>query len=224
MELVNKQSFLDDSREALGAIYDQIAQLPSVSWGDFNSASTALILVDVINGFAKEGALSSPRVAGIIPEVVRMSAQAQALGIGQIAFADEHEANSPEFASFPAHCLVGTTEADVVDELVALESYQLITKNSTNGFHEPDFQGWLAAQSSLETLVLVGDCTDICLLQLGQSLKTWYNAQNKNIQIVVPISAVETFDLGAHQGDLLNMMALYLLMSSGIEVVKKIVA
>lgn len=41
-------------------------------------------------------------------------------------------------------------------------------------------------------------------------------------RIIVPMNAVETFDLGAHNGDLMNLFALYNMHTCGIEVYDKI--
>lgn len=42
--------------------------------------------------------------------------------------------------------------------------------------------------------------------------------------MIVPVSAVETYTLGEHDGDLLNVMGLYLMTVSGIEIVQTIKA
>lgn len=43
--------------------------------------------------------------------------------------------------------------------------------------------------------------------------------QNKKARVIVPVNTVETYDLGLHDGDLMNIMALYNMMINGIEVV-----
>lgn len=42
--------------------------------------------------------------------------------------------------------------------------------------------------------------------------------KNKKVSIIVPINAVRTYDFGLHNGDLMNVMALYNMMINGIEV------
>jgi hypothetical protein len=46
--------------------------------------------------------------------------------------------------------------------------------------------------------------------------------QNKNYRVIVPVNAVETYDFGMHNGDLVNVMALYNMIINGIEVVKEV--
>ena len=48
--------------------------------------------------------------------------------------------------------------------------------------------------------------------------------QNKNYRVIVPINAVDTYDLGIHNGDLVNIMALYNMIINGVEVVRNIEA
>jgi hypothetical protein len=48
----------------------------------------------------------------------------------------------------------------------------------------------------------------------------------KNIKsnIIVPVNAVETYDLGFHDGDLMNVFALYNMYVNGVRVVQGIEA
>jgi nicotinamidase-related amidase len=217
-----KQAFLEKSIEVLSEIYDLIDQKPILSIQDLKAEDTALIIVDMINGFAKEGPLSSPRVDALIPNIVELSKKCDELGIKKIAFADNHTEDSPEFASFPNHCLCGTSESEVVEAIQAVGNYLLIEKNSTNGFIEPVFQAWLKEHENIKTFIVVGDCTDICVLQFALTLKTHFNRVNEQSRIIVPVKSVDTYDLGTHNGDLQQIMALYQMTVSDIEVVKEI--
>lgn len=222
MSNFNKQEFIQKSNETLWEMLDQLSDLPEMKLSDLPGNQTLFVMVDMINGFAREGLLQSPRVAALIPEITQLSKKCDALGIEKIAFADCHTDASPEFSSYPVHCKADSTESDVVDEIKALGGYQLIPKNSTNGFLEPVFQTWLEVHSDIDHFVVVGDCTDICIVQFAVTLKTWFNRQNKNSRIIVPISCVNTYDLGLHDGDLMHVIALFNMMGNGIEVVKKI--
>lgn len=222
MELMEKQAFLDKAQTALAQIYAGIAQAPTLDRQSLDKTRTAVLVLDMINGFAKEGALSSPRVEAILGETVRLCSVAKALGMPIVAFADEHTQASPEFASFPIHCLKDTAESAICQELAAVGGYERIGKNSTNGFLEPAFAHWLNEHEAIDQFILIGDCTDICVLQMAQTLKAWFNRQDRSSRLIVPISAVETYTLGEHDGDLLNVLALYLMTVSGIEIVQTI--
>ncbi len=203
-------------------ISNMLDKLPSVSLRDFHDKNTTLVIVDMINGFAREGALHSSRVEAIIPEITKLSGACEKLHIEKIAFADCHTESSTEFGAYPVHCLEGTSESEVVDEIKAVGGYKLITKNSTNGFLEEKFQKWLGENGDKNTFIITGDCTDICVQQYAITLKTWFNMKNRKSRIIVPINAVETYDSEIHNGDLMNIMALYNMIINGIEVVKNI--
>jgi len=220
MSMIDKNDFLKRSVETLGEIFDMLAKLPVLRLKDLQGAQTALVIIDMVNGFAREGALKSPRIEELIPEIAKLSKMCDELAVSKLAFADCHTEASPEFDAFPAHCMAGTYEGEIVDEIKQIGGYALIPKNSTNGFLEVEFQKWLRENQQINTFIITGDCTDICVQQFAMALKTWFNIQNRKVRIIVPENAVETYDLGMHNGDLMNVMALYNMTANGIEVVK----
>ena len=222
MKLINKNDFLKRSVETLGEIFDMLTKLPQLRFKDLQGKQTALVIVDMVNGFAREGALKSPKVEELIPEITKLSKMCGELEIYKIAFADCHTEASPEFDAYPAHCTVGTYEGEIVAEIKEIGGYTLIPKNSTNGFLEEKFQNWLKENQQINTFIITGDCTDICIQQFAITLKTCFNMQNKKVRIIVPVNAVDTYDFGLHNGDLVNVMALYNMKINGIEIVKGI--
>ncbi len=220
--MVSKQDFIKESSQTLEKLWDWMEELETLHLEGLDGKLTALLIVDMINGFAREGALKSSRVEALIPEIDRLLKQANSRGIKTLAFADAHTGESPEFESYPTHCMAGSQESDVVRELEETGGYTLITKNSTNGFHEEAFQNWLKENERIKTFILTGDCTDICIQQLAITLKTWFNRKNMKSRVIVPVNAVNTYDLGLHQGDLVHVMALYNMSINGIEIVKSI--
>lgn len=222
MKEINKKDFLKKSCKTLEDMLDMLSNLPELELKHVNKDKTVLVIVDMINGFAKEGALSSPRVEGIIPEITELMNKCDKLSIPKVAFADSHTSASPEFDSYPVHCMTGTYESEIVSEIKNIGGYTLIPKNSTNGFLEEKFQQWLKENEHIDTFIITGDCTDICIQQFAETLKTWFNMKNMKSRIIVPINAVETYDLEMHDGDLTNVMALYNMIINGVEVVKKV--
>lgn len=170
----------------------------------------------------REGALKSSRVEELIPEITELSKMCDKLEISKLAFADCHIEASPEFDAYPTHCVAGTYEGEIVDEIKEIGGYTLIPKNSANGFLEEEFQKWLKENQQMNIFIITGDCTDICVQQFAITLKTWFNMQNKKVRIIVPVNAVETYDFELHDGDLMNVIALYNMITNGIEVVKAI--
>ncbi|RCX12081.1 nicotinamidase-related amidase [Anaerobacterium chartisolvens] len=219
MRMINKNDFLKRSVETLGEIFDMLANLPILQLKDLQGKKTAFVIVDMINGFARGGALKSSRVEELIPKITKLSRMCDELEISKLAFADCHTVASPEFDAYPAHCIMGSYEGEIVDEIKEVGGYTLIPKNSTNGFLEEEFQKWFEQNNKIDTFIVTGDCTDICVQQFAITLKTWFNMQNKKARVIVPVDAVETYDFGTHNGDMMNAMALYNMMINGIEVV-----
>lgn len=188
-----------------------------------SSNNTALIVIDMVNGFAKSGNLYSDRIENIIPAVVSTSNLFN--DYIKLFIADTHNEDATEFEAYLPHC-VGE-EAKVIEELKVLydDKSLEIPKNSTNAFHAPAFQKWFEDNKSIyNQFVLIGDCTDICILQMALSLKTYFNEQNLTSRVIVPLNAVETYhlDLNHHYGDLMNIFALYNMELNGIELIKNI--
>lgn len=203
-------------------LYDEINALPSASISDFDSKRTVAVFVDIINGFIREGAMSAPRIGDIIPHNVELLKKCNAKGILSVAFADCHSEGAAEFLSFPPHCIRGTSESEVVEELKSIGGFELIPKNSTNGFHEEKFREVLRNNPDADHFIVTGDCTDICVLQFCLGLKTHFTMNDRAVDIIIPISCVETYDAPFHGSDFTNLAAYKLLKDSGITFVKEI--
>ncbi len=219
----NKFIFLKTSEAILEKIFDKFTELESIKFRHLDKTKTCLVMIDMVNGFVRKGALQSDRISSIVPEVVKLSFRCEENNIKKIAFADSHQEEAVEFKAYPPHCIEGTKEADIIDELKAIGGYRLITKNSTNGFIEPDFQEWLHDNPEVDTFIIVGDCTDICIMQFALSLKAHFNRLNQYSRIIVPMNGVNTYDADIHDGDLMHIMGLYMMMINNIEIVKDII-
>jgi nicotinamidase-related amidase len=197
----------------------------------------AVISVDMINGFCKEGPLSGPRVGALIPAVVDMFTRAHALGVRNLVLTqDTHDPRTPEFAAYPPHCIAGTSESQAVVELATLpfaEAITTIEKNSLSSHLGTRLGAWLAERPAIDTFVLVGDCTDLCIYSAAMHLRLEANALNLQRRVIVPARAVDTFDtpvgaareLGiyAHDGDLHHLLFLHHMAQNGVEVVRDLV-
>jgi nicotinamidase-related amidase len=234
------ENFLKQATHFLQALLEWEQSLPAISWADLvvdaQLGRVALFSVDMLNGFCHEGALSSPRIKAIIPAVVTAFKDAHAIGVREFVLAQDcHSPNSVEFADFPPHCLVGTSEAATIPELATLsfaDLYTIISKNSLNAFHGTDLDKWLQDHRALSTIVVVGNCTDLCVYQLAMHLKLYANAHNLRLRIIVPENAVQTYDtpvetakeIGVlpHDGDTLHLFFLYHMHLNGVEVVREL--
>ncbi|MGE5631205.1 MAG: cysteine hydrolase family protein [Caulobacteraceae bacterium] len=224
---LDKKDVLKTGAEILGKLVDNMGSLPDLPLSELvgkagGAQNTVLIVVDMINGFARQGALKSDRVEALIPEIEKLSKMCDSLGVRKLAFADCHTEASMEFGAYPAHCLKGSPEGEMVDELKNIGGFLIIPKNSTNGFLEAEFQKWLKENSNVDNFIIVGDCTDICIEQFSVALKAYFNIHDRDSRIVVPVNAVDTYDLGLHKGDLMNLMAAFMMAGNGIELVSGI--
>src|SRR3989475_5250625 len=141
------------------------------------------IVVDVLNGFCKAGNLASPRCDAAIPRIRAVIEERRGAGDQLIFLADTHDPNDREFEVFPVHCVRGTSEADVVEELQPfLKEATLIRKRRYSGFFETNLDERLTAARP-EQVTVMGVCTDICVLHTGAEMR------NRDYRAVVPASA-----------------------------------
>jgi nicotinamidase-related amidase len=212
--------------------------LPTVKLADEvdDPRTVAMFSVDVINGFCYKGPLSSPRVADIVPPIVRLFERAFELGVRNFILPqDTHQEDAVEFGSYPPHCTQSSAECETVPELKALpyfDEFVIMPKNSISSSIGTELPGWLEAHSQVNIFFVVGDCTDLCTYQLAMYLRLRANAMQRPAdRVIVPVDCVDTYDLpvqtaqkiGAfpHHGDLLHLVFLYHMALNGIEVVAR---
>lgn len=207
---------------ALGNIKMEIDSLESVKLSDLvkNKENTAFVVVDMVKGFYNIGVFASDRTEKVIQPIVKLNKVLD--GCKKVFFVDSHTKHSVEFKSYPEHCLKGTEEEEYVEEIKPDSNTVFIKKNSINGFHAPDFKKWLEKNKNIDTFIVTGVCTDICVETFAMTLKTYFNEMNEDKNIVVPINAVETSDFGNHDAELMNLITFFKLKSNGIQVVKEI--
>ena len=197
----------------------------------------AVFSADMVVGFCNQGALASPRVASLVPTVVRLFQRAHSAGVRKFVLAqDTHHEDTPEFRSFPSHCVRGTEESQTIPELRDLPfsgEFVIVEKNSLHPALGTTLDQWLEAHLELQDLIVVGDCTDLCTYHLAMHLRLRANAFGLAEQrVIVPANAVDTYDMpidvakevGAfpHPGDLFHRIFLYHMALNGIHVVSAV--
>ena len=80
-----------------------------------------LVVVDMVNGFIKEGVMSSKNIEHIIPRIKALVEKTKKSNEGVAFIKDTHTPESLEFKKFPVHCLKGTSESELVSELKPYE-------------------------------------------------------------------------------------------------------
>lgn len=187
---------------------------------NLNLNKTKLFIIDMNNGFAKCGALYSPRIENLINPISSFTKNLSSTIKEIIAFTDSHTKESIELLSYPSHCLFDNIESDVVEELKNIDNIRILPKNSTNGF----FALKEISFNDVDNIIIVGDCTDICIYQFAITLKSYFNQNNMNKNILVPMNLVDTYDIpNTHPAELLNIVFFNSMIQNGINVVKEII-
>lgn len=210
----NKEEVLDN----ILWIEKSFNNLDVLSIDSLDPSTTAVVYVDIVHGFVDEGALSSERALDILAPLKALDQATE--GFHKIFFKDTHDEDSVEFNTYPEHCVVDTSESDLMDVLeTSHDQSVIIEKNSVNGFVAPKFQQWLENHTEITNFIIVGLVTDICVMNFALTLKAYFNEHNIESKLIVPVNCVETFDLQAtnHHGDLMNLFALYNMEMNGIE-------
>ncbi len=230
-------SLAQQSRPFLQHIDAWLSELPAkkLSQVAIQSEQTAVLCVDLINGFCSVGPLASPRVQGIVKPIVKLMRAAYKRGVRQFVLTqDTHPVDAVEFAAYPPHCVRATAESATVPELLKLPfagDFQVIEKNSISSSLNTGLDLWLDQHPAIKTFIVVGDCTDLCTYQLAMHVRLRANArQMAGVRVVVPVDCVQTYDtpvpvakklgIPAHDGELLHAIFLYNMYSNGIEVVQ----
>ncbi|KAM0028517.1 putative nicotinamidase [Helianthus debilis subsp. tardiflorus] len=210
---------------------------------------TALVLVDIINGFCTLGAGNlAPRepndkMLEMIEEAVKLSKVFCEKKWPVLAFLDTHQPGKLEHP-YPSHCLAGSHESDLVPALQWLEKESNVTirrKDCYDGYigsMEEDgsnvFVDWVK-NNNIQTLLVAGVCTDICVLDFVCST---LSARNRGFlpplkDVVVYSHGCATFDFPesaaretkddmTHPQEIMQHMGLYMAKGRGAKIAKDV--
>ncbi len=185
-----------------------------------------IIVVDMVNGFVREGVLHDEEIANIIPRQIELIKESKNAGKLIVFIKDTHSKDSTEFDRFGgyagAHCVKGTREQELVDQLKVYENDLdtiVILKNSTSFMEAPDFRELLDSQIDLEAIDVCGCCTDICVVNGVIPMSNYFDQWNRRVNIRVHEDAIATYSEKDRQN---YVEAAKLLMEQqGIQLVKK---
>lgn len=228
----------------------RLAALPAESVSSLIDQSggperVVLVLVDILKGFCEMGPLASERVAEMVAPVKELAEALLKRGVpakNLVFLNDAHPEDAVEFSAFPPHCVRGTAESEVVDELQPLlnrDGVRVFRKNATNGLFGRDEEGerffeYLEKRfaDGPVAFVVVGDCTDLCIYQNAMGIRLLANEHNARVRVIVPLEHVRTYDLPvevsektgvpAHDGDVMDELFAYHMLMNGIEVVRTV--
>ncbi|XP_049389137.1 nicotinamidase 1-like [Solanum stenotomum] len=208
-----------------------------------------LVLVDIINGFCTVGAGNlAPRepnrqISEMIDESSRLARVFCDKKLPVLAFLDSHHPDKLEYP-YPSHCITGTDESNLVPALRWVEEEPNVTirrKDCYDGyigsFQEDGsnvFVDWVK-NNQIQLLLVVGVCTDICVLDFVCSA---LSAKNRGFlnpleDVVVysqgcatfdfPVSmARNTKDISPHPQELMHHVGLYMAKGRGAKIAKEV--
>lgn len=178
---------------------------------------SVLIVIDMVKGFTDIGILRSDFIKNIAKDIKKFCYKFPNV----IAINDNHKNEDCEFDVYPKHCLEGDFESELCEELLDIEFKHVLTKNSTNSFFSNNFiQIFQKYIDDNFNFVVVGCCTDICILQFCLTFKGYLNSINKNLNIIVPKDLVETYDRENHPRDKVQNVSLYFMDNMGIKLIE----
>ncbi|MCI5943116.1 MAG: cysteine hydrolase [Eubacterium sp.] len=135
--------------------------------------SKFLIVVDMQKDFV-DGALGTEEARAIVPEVVKKVREFD----GKVIFTkDTHKENysrTQEGKKLPvAHCIRGTEGHELIDELkpYAQKAYAVFEKDTFGSRKLAKFLRALNKKKKIESIELIGLCTDICVVSNALMIK-----------------------------------------------------
>lgn len=109
----------------------------------------------------------------------------------------------------------------MVDELREFENQVIVfEKNSTSAMFAQGFMKMLNEMEDLQEVVIIGCCTDICVINLAIPLQNFFDEHNRIVKIIIPKNAVETYDSPTHPREEYNEIAFKLMSQTGIKLVE----
>ena len=166
--------------------------------------SDVVIVVDMLKGFLEKGNLANPDAKWIVPNIVDLLKRKKEQGWRIFFLADNHKKNDLEFLAFPEHCVEGTEETDVINELSEFVTCcNYIPKTRYSGLFRTNLESLLEYQKP-EEIIIVGVYADICVLYTAAGLR------NLDYKVTIPKDCTMTLGttdkiIFEHMKDILNI-------------------
>ena len=189
---------------------------------DYKKIERLYINVDMVNGFINEGPMHDISIGKIIGEQVRILNSIDSAKERLIFVVESHKKSCSEFRKFPEHCVEGTSEANIVPQLQkSFDNAMVYKKNSTSAMFAPNFIRDLQQYDNLREVVVMGCCTDICVMNLVIPMINYFDEHNKEVVVTVPKNAVQTYDSPTHSQQEYNEMAFKFMRQAGANIVEE---
>lgn len=176
---------------------------------DFDPATTAVLVVDMLKDFFKEGgAMVLEGGEALYAPHRKLLAAARAGGMPVLWLNQSLSPDDSLFEMRKVHCLAGSWGAEVVDELPIEESDIVIPKRRYSGFFQTTLDLTLR-ERGIDTVIVTGVVTNICVRS------TVHDAFFLRYKVLVPedlvmatspqAQEVTLYDIDTHYGDVTNL-------------------
>lgn len=185
-----------------------------------------LIIVDMVNGFVREGGLADRYIEHTINRQLELISEYQKEEELIIFIKDCHELDSVEHDRFDniKHCIKGTKEAELIDEYKEFEHQDNVLtfeKNCTSFREAPGFIEAMNEAQNIQEFDIVGCCTDICIVNGVISMMNYFDQVNRRVEVRLHEDAIETFGLPERRSQY-SEAAYLLLEQQGVKKVRKL--
>jgi len=169
-EIVKEEPEVDETE-------DEEVVVPEIPEVDEDYKVRAFIVVDMVKGFLEKQTKAGPcamyveGAKSIVPNIKREVDKLTGDDL-LIYVCDAHAEVDPEFKLYPKHCVEGTEESEVVDDLPVdeaesgLQTYRF-NKTSFSGFRGTDL-GAMLRFFEVEEVIIVGVVTEVCVFATAQ--------------------------------------------------------
>ena len=142
----------------------------------FDPDSTAVVVVDVQNGFCHpDGSLYAPASGEVVDDVTEVVSRAREAGAPVVYTRDVHPPEQfedahyyDEFERWGEHVLEGSWEAELVEELDVREDDHVVVKHTYDAFYRTDLEGHLDTHG-IDDLLVCGTLANVCVLHTAGS-------------------------------------------------------
>jgi nicotinamidase-related amidase len=142
----------------------------------FDPASTAVVIVDMQNGFCHpDGSLYAPGSEEAIEPCAELVGRARDAGADVIYTRDVHPPEQfedahyyDEFEQWGEHVVEGSWEAEIVEGLDVREEDHAVVKHTYDAFYRTDLEGYLDTHG-IDNLVFGGTLANVCVLHTAGS-------------------------------------------------------
>ena len=192
---------------------------------NYEEVEKVLYNIDMNNGFVNFGPMANPKYNGLVKEQLKLiEKMRKEKGIVDFIL-EGHTEDALEFKTYPKHCILGTSEAELIPELIN-EQHKINTytfyKNCINGMLNLEVQEQIKRLKNLKEIIYSGVCADLCVMDFARTNARFLDQINKKVKLFVVKSTIDTFDAPNHNRQEWNEIALKVMEQAGIEVVENV--